>query len=195
MKSEDMRYEDAFDHIMRHFKDENRYPLSDSLRGRLDRWRAAYDWILTYKPLTDSAAVKFLMGMYQVTEPQAWRDIRDCKRFFGNMEKAHRDFERIMLIAQIRDLRAKAEAKGQFKVAAQCDATLAKLEITIKDDQEGENQNTGKNIELLIGFNPKLVGAKEIPNLLEQVEKFIGEKAKQELMIEDWIDSDGNRLG
>src|SRR5437868_4393228 len=128
MKSEDQRFEDAFDQIMRWYKDETgRIQLTPSLEARRQRWLSAREWMLSWKPLTDTGVVTFLMQHHNVSEPQAWRDVRDCKRFFASMEKANKDFDRIMLIANIKDLRTKAEAKGQFKVAAQCDATLAKL--------------------------------------------------------------------
>lgn len=196
MKNEEQRFEDAFDQIMRWYKDESgRIQLSPSLEGRRQRWLSAREWMLTYKPLTDTGVVNFLVQHHGVSEPQAWRDVRDTKRFFASMEKANREFERIMLVANIKDLRTKAESKGQFKVAAQCDATLAKMGQFDKPDETDE-QATGKHIELLVGFNPKLVGAKEIPNLLEQVQKFIGDKAARELMLDnaDFIDANGNRL-
>ncbi|GAB2571846.1 hypothetical protein [Spirosoma areae] len=182
MKNEDARFEDDFDKIMRWYRDETRYPLSESLQQRLKRWKSAREWMLTARPLTDTQTVNFLLQTHQpLSEPQAWRDVRDCKRFFASMEKTNKEYDRIMLVAQIRDLRAKAEDAGQFKVAAQCDATLAKLGV---GEEVQEDTNAGKSIELHISFNPKLLGAKEIPNLLQVATKFIGEEAaRRELMI------------
>ncbi|RYC69758.1 hypothetical protein [Spirosoma sordidisoli] len=180
-KSEDVRFEEAFDAIMRWYRDEDRYPLTPSLAERLNRWKSAREFILTMKPLTDSSVVGFLMQTHQVSEPQAWRDVRDTKRFFASMEKTNKDFDRIMLISNIKDLRTKAEFSGDYKVVAQCNATLAKMGV---GEEEAPDANVGKKIELHISFNPKLIGAKEIPNLLEQVEKYIGEAARRELMME-----------
>ncbi len=193
MKSEDARFEDAFDQIMRWYRDESgRYQLSDSLQQRLDRWKSAREWILTYRPLTDSATVQFIIKTHQVSEPQAWRDVRDTKRFFASMEKTDKEFDRIMLVADVRSLRAKAEMEGDLKVSAACNATLQRMGV---GDEVQAVSSVGKKIQLLISFNPKLIGAKEIPNLLETVEKFIGENARRELMIqdEDFIDIDGKR--
>lgn len=180
MKSEDARFEDDFDKIMRSFKDE-RYKLTDALQQRLDRWKSAREWILTQRPLTDSATVNFLKQNHGISEGQAWRDVRDTKRFFASMEKANLEYDRIMLVAQIRDLRAKAEFAGDFAVAAKCDATLQKMGV----GKEAEAVDTGaKTIELVIGFNPALIGAKPIPNLLAEVTKYLGEEqARRELMI------------
>lgn len=183
MKSEDARFEDDFEKIMKWYRDETRYPLTDSLHGRLQRWKIAREWTLTTRPLTDSFTVNFLMKTCGVTEPQAWRDVRDTKRFFASMERTNQDYDRIMLVAQIRDLRAKAEFAGEFSVAAKCDATLQKMGV---GEQTPEESTGGKDITLNICFDPRLIGAKEIPNVLAIATKFIGEEAaRRELMITD----------
>lgn len=183
MTTEDARFESDFEKILRWYRDETRYQLSDSLKERLLRWKFAQEFILTSRPLTDTQTVNYLMGVHNVSEPQAWRDVRDTKRFFASMQKTNKEYDRIMLEAQIRDLRAKAEAKGQYKVAATCDATLQKMGV---GEQAPEESNVGKTIELVIGFNPKLLGAKAIPNLQAVVAKYIGEEAaRRELMITD----------
>jgi hypothetical protein len=195
-KSEYQRFEDAFDHIMRWYRDESgRYQLSPSLEARLGRWKAAREYILTYRPLTDSIVVTFLQQQYGVSEPQAWRDVRDTKRCFASMEKVNKEFERIMLVAQIQSLRTTAMNASNYKVAAQCDATLAKMGQFAEPDVDPSSQ-ASKKIELHIAFNPALAGAKPIPNLLETVRKFIGDKAERELMIADvdFVDRDGKGI-
>lgn len=187
MKSEDARFEEVFERILKWYRDEEKYPLSDALKAELNRWKFAREWVLLWKPLTDTAIVDVLVQSFPgLSEPQAWRDVRNMKRFFASMEKTNREYDRIMLVAQIRDLRAKAIAKQQYKVAAQCDATLQKMGVGIEVDDESEP--VSKSIELLIDFNPKLIGAKEIPNILEIASKYIGEvAARRELMMDDDI--------
>lgn len=183
MTSEDARFESDFEKIMRWYRDETRYQLSDSLHARLLRWKFAQEFILTQRPLTDSQVVNYLMEHHDVSEPQAWRDVRDTKRLFVSMGKVNKEYDRIMLVAQIRDLRAKALHRDDLGVAAKCDATLQKMGVGEEVKQEDTN---AKTIELHIGFNPKLIGAKEIPNLLAEVSKHIGEEAaRRELMIAD----------
>lgn len=183
MRNEDASFLDDFERVKRYYQDEKKYPLSDSLMGRLKRWKSAREWILTQKPLTDSFTVQFIVDTHNVSEPQAWRDVRDCKRFFASMEKVNKDFDRIMLIADIRSLRTKAEFSGDLRTVASCYAILQKLGVGEETQEESANTKT---IELMVGFNPKLLGAKEIPNLLAEVSKFIGEEqARRELMIEE----------
>jgi hypothetical protein len=196
-KSEDQRFEDAFDQIMRWYRDESgRYQLSPSLEARLGRWKAAREFILTFRPLTDSIVVNFLMQQYQVSEPQAWRDVRDTKRCFASMEKVNKEFERIMLVAQIQSLRTMALKDSNYEVAAKCDATLAKMGQFTEPDVDPGAQ-AGKKIELHIAFNPALAGAKAIPNLLETARKFIGDvRASRELMMGnvEFVDRDGKGI-
>ena len=183
MKNEDARFEDDFEKIMKWYRDEARYPLSDSLAQRLLRWKVVREWVLTQRPLTDSMSVNFLMADQNVSEPQAWRDVRDSKRFFAAMERTNQEYDRIMLVAQIRDLRAKAERAEEYAVMAKCDATLQKMGV---GEQAAEEPTAGKDINLNICFDPRLIGAKEIPNVLAIAAKFIGEEAaRRELMIVD----------
>lgn len=183
MNNEDNSFVNDFEKIKRYYQDEKKYPLSDSLMARLLRWKSAREWILTTKPLTDSFTVQFIVDTHHVSEPQAWRDMRDCKRFFASMEKVNKDFDRIMLIADIRGLRTKAEFAGDLRTVASCYAILQKLGV---GEETSEESTSAKTIELHVGFNPKLLGAKEIPNLLAEVSKFIGEEqARRELMIEE----------
>lgn len=182
-KSEEARFYQVFDKIWKHFQNEDRYPLTPELESEYKRWKAAYNFKLLQRPLTDTFIVEHLIGFFKISEPQAWRDVRNMKRFFASMEKTNEDYNRIVLEAQIRDLRVKSEEAGSFNVAAMCDANLIKLGVGKEAEEE---TSAPKTINLLVGFNPKLIGAKENPNLLKEVAKHIGEaQARRELMIAD----------
>lgn len=190
-KSEESKFEDAFAKILRYYRDESGTVVLDPvLEARLNRWKVAREYIQLQKPLTDTETVRMLMKYFEVSEPQAWRDVRDTKRFFAAMQPVNKQFEQIMWIAQVKDLRAKAELAEDYKTMAVCDKNLK--DAGVADSPVDESAGV-KNITLVVGFNPALVGAKEIPNLYEEVERFIGEAAKRELMMNDtgWS-RDGN---
>lgn len=193
-KSEEFKFEDALAKIMRWYNDETGTVVLDPLlEARLNRWKMAREYIHVQKPLTDTETVRFLMKYYEISEPMAWRDVRDCKRFFAAQSTVNKAFSDIMWEAGVRDLRAKAELAGDLRVMAICDKNLKDASTATQAAEEASS--AGKTIVLMVGFNPELVGAKPIPNLLETVERFIGEAAKRELMIEseDWSKpSDGN---
>lgn len=186
MKTETDRFEEDFDRIRKWYKSDGAKPLPGDLEGRLLRWKSAQTYILTFKPLASTEVIKYLCETFTISEPRAWRDLRDTKRFFAEMDTVNDAFDRIMMAAEIRDTKARALLQGKFSAAAACDANMIKLK---QYDQPTPTDEGSKQIILNLQFNPKLIGAKEVPNLLEIVTRFIGDRAKQELMVED-IDFD-----
>lgn len=180
--NESAQFEQYFDEILRWYRSEGKKPLRPELAQMVVRWKAAREFILTFRPLTDSETVDMLIAAYQISEATAWRDVRNCKRLFASMSPVNHEFEQIMLMADVKDLRVQALQKDKHDVAAKCDATRQKI---LEKTRPVEQDQSSKQIVLNLTFNPKLVGAKEVPNLLEQVTRFIGEKAKRELMIDD----------
>lgn len=176
-RTDQERYEVIYDRIIRHYNRGEELP--DDLAERIKRWKSAREYFLDLKPKTDFDVVQLLVEEYEVSEGTAWNDVRDCKRFFASMEKTNREFDRILLKQKILKLE---NTTTNDKVKAMCHANLAKLGALDEPEQAGES---GKQIILNVDFNPARIGAKPIPNLLATVEKFIGEAAKRELMIED----------
>lgn len=172
------RYEVIYDKIMRHFnKGED---LPDELAGRVMRWKIARSYLLDLQPRTDYDVVQLLVEEFTISEGTAWNDVRDCKRFFGSMEQINSEFEKIRLRARIEKL---AHTTNKDSVKAMCHANLIKLGGF--DKPEEEEAGGAKQIILNLSFNPALVGAKDVPNLDRAVQRFLGEKAKKELIIED----------
>lgn len=171
------RYEVIYDQIIRHYNKGEELP--DDLAKRVVRWKAARVYFLDLTPRTDFDIVQLIVEDFTVSEGTAWNDVRDCKRFFASMERTNREFDRTLLKQKILKLE---HSTGKDQVKAICHANLIKLGAL---DEPDEGESTGKQVILNVDFNPQRVGAKEIPNLLATVEKFIGEAAKRELMIED----------
>lgn len=181
--NENAKFEEYFDEILRWYRSDGNKRLRPELEAALTRWKSAREFILTRRPLVDSETVQFIVMTAGVSEATAWRDVRNAKRLFASMEAVNIEFEQIMLLADMKDLRVQALLKNKHDVAAKCDATRQKVLERVSAQTETE-QGT-KQIVLNLTFNPALVGAKPNPKLLEQVEKFIGEKARRELMIDD----------
>ncbi len=171
------RYEVIYDKIMRHYNKGDVLP--DDLADRLKRWKTARTYFLDIQPHTDYDVVQLISEEFGVSEGTAWNDVRDCKRFFASMEQVNIEFEKVMLRQKIMKLE---HTTTKDQVRAICHANLIKLNGFDKPVPE---ESGSKQIILNIDFNPARIGAKPIPNLLGVVEKFIGEKAKRELMIED----------
>jgi hypothetical protein len=191
IQSEAELFEEDLDKILRWYKDETgRVKLTPKLEERLNRWKMAREYILTFSPPTDRETVRFLMKSFQISEPMAYKDVRNTKRLFASMETVDKEFDRIMLIASVKKHIDRLLATGRESQVTSCYALLARLGGYDKPT-EGANEGGGSLI-LNVQFNPKLLGAKEIPNLEATVQKFIGDRAKEELMLQvddiDWID-------
>ncbi|WP_234733239.1 hypothetical protein [Tellurirhabdus bombi] len=177
MSKENERFEVVFDKIHRAWDRGEDLPLA--IADRLKRWKAAREYFLSKTYMTDSQIVERLADDFRISEGLAWRDVRDAKRFFASTEQVNKEFDIIMLNTRIRKLEDSADSD---KVKAACHANLIKLNGYDKPQNVEEGS---KQIILNIDFNPALIGAKPIPKLEQTVERFIGEKAKRELMIED----------
>ncbi|KAB7728136.1 hypothetical protein F5984_20540 [Rudanella paleaurantiibacter] len=180
MKTEHERFEDAFERIRRYY--DRGQPLPPDLADRVMYWKAARSYFLGDDPTirTDSDVVDRLCDDFEeLSEGSAWRHVRDCKRYFASMETVNVEFEKVLLKARISKLE---QTTSKDSIRAACHTNLIKLGGF---DQPQHSEGGSKTVILNIAFNPALVGAKPVPNLLQTVEKFIGEKARRELMIED----------
>ncbi len=176
-RTDHSRYEVIYDKIMRHYNRGEVLPAD--LAGRVLRWKAARVYLLDLNPKTDYDVVQLVADEFGVSEGTAWNDVRDTKRFFASLEQVNAGFDKVLLRQKILKLEADT-MKDQVK--AMCHANLIKLGGY---DRPVAEDNAAKQIIIQLDFNPALVGAKPIPNLQRIVEKFIGDKARRELMIED----------
>jgi hypothetical protein len=78
----------SFDKIWAHFIDENTYKLSKKQEILKERWLAA--WTLRLNFHSTEQAVKVHMEKYNVSRAQAFRDINNAERLFGNISKTDR---------------------------------------------------------------------------------------------------------
>lgn len=183
MKSGIQRFEDNFDTIVKHyFNDGQQVKLSEDLTKQLERWkfvRMVYSsWKVTLKREVANALVK----EFGVDEATAYRDIANAQRLFVRLEETNREFERIIRIDEIKQLRAKCIARGDFRTAADCDKNLIKIGGY---DKELLPAPVIKVIHNEISYDPRLVDGEEIPNLEKVVAQFLVKKKKEMLSFDE----------
>jgi hypothetical protein len=176
-RSDLARYEGIYERIRKHYGRGEALPVE--LQSRVDRWKTARTYLLQDDVHTDYQVVQYLVEDCKVSEAVAWQDVRDTRRYFSQVETVNDEFGKIKLRMQIEQL---ANTTTKDAVRAQCHRNLIELGGYNKPQPE---EGTTKQIIMVIGTDPRLVGAKPIANLQKIVEKFIGEKHKRELMIED----------
>ena len=79
----------SFDRIYAYYKDSTKYPLTEKQTELKDRWLAAFTLRQNFHSREQAANV--LMEKYEISRAQAYRDLRNAERLFGNVMKADRD--------------------------------------------------------------------------------------------------------
>lgn len=79
----------TFDKVYAYYKDPKKYPLRDKQLELKDRWLAAF--ALRQNFHSREQATNVLMDKYKISRAQAYRDLRNAERLFGNVMKADRD--------------------------------------------------------------------------------------------------------
>ena len=79
----------TFDKLYAYYKDSTKYPLTPNQTEIKDRWLAAF--ALRQNFHSREQATNVLMEKYEISRAQAYRDLRNAERLFGNVMKADRD--------------------------------------------------------------------------------------------------------
>lgn len=79
----------SFDKIYAYYKDSTKYPLTQKQTELKDRWLAAFTLRQNFHSREQAANV--LMEKYDISRAQAYRDLKNAERLFGNVMKADRD--------------------------------------------------------------------------------------------------------
>mgnify|MGYP000162115730 CR=1 FL=1 len=79
----------TFDRIYAYYKDSTKYPLSEKQTEVKNRWLAAFTLRQNFHSREQAANV--LMEKYGVKRAQAYRDLTNSERLFGNVMKADRN--------------------------------------------------------------------------------------------------------
>tara|TARA_B110000967_G_C18775392_1_gene505311 strand:+ start:167 stop:742 length:576 start_codon:yes stop_codon:yes gene_type:complete len=79
----------SFDKIYAYYKDSTRYTLTPKQTELKDRWLAAFTLRQNFHSREQASNV--LMEKYDIKRAQAYRDLKNAERLFGNVMKADRD--------------------------------------------------------------------------------------------------------
>ena len=79
----------SYDKIYAYYKDSTRYTLTPKQTELKDRWLASFTLRQNFHSREQAANV--LMEKYEIKRAQAYRDLKNAERLFGNVMKADRD--------------------------------------------------------------------------------------------------------
>lgn len=134
----------SLDKVWAHYKDPARYPLTPNQQLVKERWTTA--WKLLTKKKFKTKVAKVLEEMYGVSRAQAFRDIRNAEKLYGNALRADRDGQMALLYQFALDGYNKAMKDGEYVAARGFHASM--MECLPKEDS--------------LDFNPKKLEYKPV---------------------------------
>ncbi|OIN59804.1 hypothetical protein [Arsenicibacter rosenii] len=185
------KWEDKFDRVYRWYRDETG---SITLPAELEQERRQWAWIYALMEsgaqTKESQLVLAIQKQYPGTQARvARRLLDDTRRFYSVLGKPNLDFERVMLISQLREDIRRARRSEDFKAVA----SLSKLYAQVIGADQPQEQVENKTVINVLNFNPVQLGGEEIDP--EQLEKLIknlkaADKRKREEEFSDFTTLD-----
>jgi hypothetical protein len=178
-----MNYEDKFDTIIRIYRDKSgTLQLTPELEDQVERWQLIREHIREFPHESDSELLAVIMNRFSVSRRTAYNVLSETRRFFSQIEPVNQEFEKILLINQLKKDIFDTRAAGKYKEMATLQATLSKVIGAEKPADPDGGKNTIINV---LNYNPTLIGAKEYSNIDELIEKIKNEDKRR---IETGID-------
>jgi hypothetical protein len=176
--------ETTFERIFAHFMDESvkLTPKEEQIR---ERWDAAFSLLLNYHSTEQAANI--MKSKYGISRAQAYRDVQNATRLFGDISKAHKEGIRHILYEY---------SMKVFQMAANCKppdldqmnksiTNMMKIKGLDKDDPDiPAFEHLQQHIYNIV-MDAKVLGLPEIPNLEEVIEQFKKKKLSRNLNISD----------
>lgn len=146
----------SFDKVWAHYKDPSKFPLTPNQEKIKERWLAAWTLLLKKKKKTKAATI--LEEALGVSRAQAFRDIRNAERLFGNVMKADRDGQMALLYEFALEGFKKSLSANDFKAAKGFHSAMMEC--------VGEEKDLNFNPEKLENKPVKMSVNKEVANAL-----------------------------
>lgn len=107
--------ESSFDKIWAHHKSPKKFPLTENQEITNGRWLAA--WTLLLKKHNKTQAANILQRIYKYSRAQAFRDIRNAERLYGQVGRADRDGQMVLMYEFALEGFKKCMDQGKMKEA------------------------------------------------------------------------------
>ena len=163
------RFEDKFDRILRAWKDRTgRVILPKELEDQLDRWLAFRTFMLEFPYESDPDYVREIMAQFDCSQRTAYQCLNDTRRFFASAEAVNQEFEKVMLVADLKKQIKRLDTAKDEKELLAAKRLLAKL---IGADQPVNPEGGSNTVINILNYNPELLGAKPVSNLQSLIDK------------------------
>ncbi len=149
------------------------------------RWEAAFSILCNFH--STEQTVQVLMSKFSYSRAQAYRDVQNSTRLFGDVSKSSKEGVRNILYEYaMRVFQLAASAKppdlDQMNKAM---ANMIKIKGLDREDPEIPSFESLQQHNYNIVVDPKSIGLPEIQNLQQVIEEFKKKKRKKDILIHD----------
>lgn len=144
----------TFDKIQAFYVDPEKYQLSETLEAIRKRWIVVMT--LQLKGYTKFKIVNMLVKDFELSEAQAYNDVRNAENIFGNINKTDNEAEKQIWKEWIKDLRLRAKRAGDLKSELKAADLYAKYsEFGMDNPEFNPEKLLNKQIQIVV--QPKLL--------------------------------------
>lgn len=181
------RYEDNFEEIFLAYTQPEKFVLSEKLERQVARWKYARE-LISMEGIDISSnrdLCNYLMAEYEISERQAYIDIKNMQKFFEAADQTNLEFEKILHLERVKRHISKAEALGEkgLRMLSPLNKELSNI-LGIGKDHHKVPAPT--NVTIVVQNNPELAGGTRVDDLDNKVELAIQKaKLKREKSYQD----------
>jgi hypothetical protein len=152
------RGDSTFDKILAHYIDPEHFPLSETNTDILNRLNEVFALRLNH--FSSQQIVNKWVNEKGISQAQAYIDIRNSEKLFGNVLKADKEGSRVILLEHTRDFLKRCKQKGDRNNEGKALKLLGDLGGLANEDNADFNPEKFENMEIHVNVN------KEVQNRL-----------------------------
>lgn len=147
--------------------------VPDQTIERIFRFRALYTYWCRFSSRSPRDIVEYDMGLFKVSESQAYDDVHCVKVIVGNLQESSKKFWRWRINQMIEEDRLSAKRDGDWRSVASMQKNLIKNNQTDKEDTPDLAFDKIVPLEIVATDDPSVIGIKKIPDLRGKIRKLI----------------------
>jgi hypothetical protein len=138
---------------------------------RIVRFRALYTYWCRFSSRSPRDIVEYDMGLFKVSESQAYDDVHCVKVIVGNLQESSKKFWRWRINQMIEEDRVAAKRDGDWRSVASMQKNLIKNNQTDKEDTPDLAFDKIVPLEIEATDDPTVIGIKKLPDLRGRIKK------------------------
>lgn len=149
------------------------------------RLRDMYQWFVANPEAKDREFVAQARGRFNISQSEAYSDLRIVKEFLPLLASASRDFHRYRVNEMLLETYRMAKARKDTKTMERAAASYAKYNRVDLEDEQALPYDMIVVQPFTATSDPTVLGIKPIPNLQQKIDKLLAKYRAETIDIED----------